>query len=1334
MKKIYHLVIMFIINCCLLSATTADNNEYINLCTFNIHNINGGDTISWDAPTYRKYRVMNVFSAYNFDIAGCQEVSKIQKDDIESIGYSSYGLGVNTGTESSTDNHNTIFYKSARFTVMAKGTFWLSPTPKSISIGWDAAQRRNCNWVKLKDNNTQKIFYYFSAHFDHLGAQARLESAKQIADTLPVIAGDYPAFFMGDLNTTETTDPIAVLDARLNNSRDICLTAPQGPYGTGHGWRINVDVRRIDYIYTYNGNGRNRIEVHEYEVIDTTFDGKAPSDHWPVRLKVRFVNGPASLRVTSSLDNGGEGTLRSIIASAQDGDSIYVDRRYVNTIKLDSAITANKNLTINANGATIKVASPGVSTYRLFTFGGDTSVKNSIRLSNAILQGGDISSLSSNNAYGGVILINKNVNLYAKNIDFMQGKAIYGGGIHCTDTIGVSIRMDSCRFTGNVSTNNAGAFYNKGVCQLNQCSFSNNSTGRNGSAIVSNRIIRIQNTSFTNNQSITSQSSDYGSALFNTGNGLMTIENCLFDSNKSLSVGTGAFASSGSETQTDIINCTFWGNSGATSSTIYNRAGTINMVNNTIAGNMTTTGSNGAYYCYPSVDSRNYLVNSIIAYNYQTNDKTDLTIGENALLQGSYNIIGSLSGTANLENAIAFQYASDTNLFSSYTNVTFNTSTINVPVLNDNGANTKTIAIDESSAAYRTGTNSYTGLSIPRFDQRNYTRYIQPCLGAFEIICGFPSNLSISNLKGASVTLQWEGAADIYHVAYKAESSTEWKTITVNAKSTHLDKISPCTTYDWKVRSVCSEDFPGEWLAGPNFTTPFRSIVTSGLDDGNTESLRYIIANSAINDCIIIDVDTITLTDVLSLEKNIRINGQGAVIKTTLPKQSTYRIFNLGANTTSKDTICLYNMELQGGDLSTSSNNGGVLFLNKNVQLLAKDVIFRDGKAVYSGAIHCNDSTGIRVFMDKCSFLNNSATNNAGAIYLKGLCKLTSCVFDGNTTSSNGSAIASMAPTSLRQCVFRNNKAIGSGSYGASIFQTGGTQALIEDCLFESNTATTTGTGALSTSTATTNVTLTNCTFHGNSGITSSAIYNRGGTISLINCTVSGNKALSNSVGAYYAYPSSSVATYLVNSILAYNHTPAAYYDAVYGTGSITGGSNNIIGTANSNPGFGNTIPFSYGNATPLFNSYTSESGFNIPDLTANGGFSKTIALSGEQSVAYQCGVSGYSIFNIPTEDQRGISRNYMPCLGSYEYIPEGTSLKKIEETSTRLFPNPASDYLNIQTSSKLLEASIYDFSGLKVENIDTTFYRVSSLKDGIYLVKIKTGNGESVHPLIIKH
>jgi len=288
------------------------------------------------------------------------------------------------------------------------------------------------------------------------------------------------------------------------------------------------------------------------------------------------------------------------------------------------------------------------------------------------------------------------------------------------------------------------------------------------------------------------------------------------------------------------------------------------------------------------------------------------------------------------------------------------------------------------------------------------------------------------------------------------------------------------------------------------------------------------------------------------------------------------------------------------------------------------------------------------------------------------------------------------------------------------------------------NTAATTGTGALSTSTATTNVTLTNCTFHGNNGIISSAIYNRGGTISLINCTVSGNKALSNSVGAYYAYPSSSVATYLVNSILAYNHTPAAYYDAVYGTGSIAGGSNNIIGAANSNPGYANTIPFSYGNATleatSLFESYTSESGFRIPDLATNGGSNKTVALSGEQSAAYQSGISAYTIFNIPTEDQRGISRNDIPCLGSYEYIPVGTSLKKTEITSTRLFPNPASDYLKVQTSSKLLEVSIYDVSGVKVENFDTAVYPVGTLKDGIYLVKVKTVNGESVHPLIIKH
>jgi endonuclease/exonuclease/phosphatase family metal-dependent hydrolase len=142
----------------------------------------------------------------------------------------------------------------------------------------------------LKDKQTGKIFYYFVTHFDHLGEDARLQSAQLMIDTIAKIAQGYPAILSGDLNAIESDAPIVALKDRFTDPRTVTLTPPQGPYGTGHGLRINIGVRRIDWFFMDNGTGQNLWETEEYEVIDTVYDGKCVSDHWPVRIKVKLTD------------------------------------------------------------------------------------------------------------------------------------------------------------------------------------------------------------------------------------------------------------------------------------------------------------------------------------------------------------------------------------------------------------------------------------------------------------------------------------------------------------------------------------------------------------------------------------------------------------------------------------------------------------------------------------------------------------------------------------------------------------------------------------------------------------------------------------------------------------------------------------------------------------------------------------------------------------------------------------------------------------------------------------------------------------------------------------
>lgn len=774
------------------------DDEYLNICTFNIRHdleINEPDTISWEAPTFRKNRVLDLISTYNFDLIGGQEVTYNQMEDILTLSYKDYGVAVNTGMRTSSGVRNAIFYKPGRFATLDQGTFWLSATPTIVSKGWDGDQNRNCSWLKLKDLNTNKIFFFFNAHFDHLGVEARKNAAKLIVDMIPRIAGTYPALFMGDLNSIETSEPIAILNAGLNDTRKISLTEPLGPYGTGHGWRIYTNVRRIDYIYTYNGNGSQRIEVQEYEVIDKLYDGKSPSDHWPVRVKIRLVPGEPAYVVTSGADDGGPGTLRQIVSTSQSGDSIFVDRSIVDTIRLAFPIDIDRSISLNGNGVVVQVLDPGNSAYRLFSLGANSDRTDVVSLSNLHLLGGDISGLTSANGNGGIMFMNKNVNLIAQNVVFEQGKAVYGGAIHCNDSTGVRIRMDNCAFINNEATNNAGAIYIKAIASLNECVFSGNKTGSNGSAITTIHRVSITDSEFLNNTAVGSGA--YGGAIFNTGGGFLKVENSTFESNSGVVAGAGAFGCSASGTTTNFENCTFWGNSGVVASVFYNRTGTVNLVNCTVAGNRALAPNAPAYFDYNATNVSSNFINTIFAYNYSSTVPNDLSLASSSVTYGSHNLISALNQTKNLENTLSYA-SGEQNLFANYQVV----EGVTLPVLDLNGGKTKTLALSgPSSPAFAAGIYSFPGFAVPSLDQRGKERESSPCVGAYEWV----AETSLKPVRLNSVSIYPNPAQDFVNIKtidnfIKAElytasgyliSSTTSTTIMLNSlsKGTYFIKV-----------------------------------------------------------------------------------------------------------------------------------------------------------------------------------------------------------------------------------------------------------------------------------------------------------------------------------------------------------------------------------------------------------------------------------------------------------------------------------------------------------------------------------------------------------------
>lgn len=262
-------------------AQLPDTEKSLRICTFNIHYDKENDSIrSWKA---RREMVLDLIKTYDFDLIGTQEVKQSQLADFRAMNdYGTFGEGINGGNSGM---QNTILYKKTRFALLDSGIFWLSERPEIPSLSWDATYQRNCSWVKLKDKISGKELFIFNTHFDHEGNEARINSAYLICRKIAEISKDVPTLLMGDLNSEPASETIQFLNKKLVNTREASLTPPTGPYGTGHGFRITTNVRRIDYIFTT----RNKLNIKSYETIDKLYNGKAPSDHFPVFITIDFL-------------------------------------------------------------------------------------------------------------------------------------------------------------------------------------------------------------------------------------------------------------------------------------------------------------------------------------------------------------------------------------------------------------------------------------------------------------------------------------------------------------------------------------------------------------------------------------------------------------------------------------------------------------------------------------------------------------------------------------------------------------------------------------------------------------------------------------------------------------------------------------------------------------------------------------------------------------------------------------------------------------------------------------------------------------------------------------
>lgn len=236
--------------------------------------------------SHRKDFFTSQIQFYEPDIFGIQEATPNQVIDISNAlsQYNHIGIGREGVGKGESSN---IYYKKERFSVSNETTFWLSETPNEISKGWDAACNRVCTFALFKDLKSNKSFWVFNTHLDHIGEVARTKGIELILSKIEAVnIQKLPVLFMGDFNSEPNENRIIALKKIMNDSRELSVEKPFGPFGTFNNFEYNEPAtKQIDYIFLSKNSS---FIVNKYAVLTDSKNLRFPSDHFPVFVEMSY--------------------------------------------------------------------------------------------------------------------------------------------------------------------------------------------------------------------------------------------------------------------------------------------------------------------------------------------------------------------------------------------------------------------------------------------------------------------------------------------------------------------------------------------------------------------------------------------------------------------------------------------------------------------------------------------------------------------------------------------------------------------------------------------------------------------------------------------------------------------------------------------------------------------------------------------------------------------------------------------------------------------------------------------------------------------------------------
>ncbi len=532
MKRI--LFVLPLLVALMLHAEEAGVHRFAN---YNIRYVNAsnGDTGEKLWANRREYVVRNI-TGYDFDIVGMEEVTGNNKDattgksqlqDLRDMltGYADYSVE----REGKSYSYNSIFYKTAKYTVLDKGFFYVNSHPDTPGADWGESIARTCIWLYLQDKASGQNFYFVCTHVNYGATECGIQSGKLIGNRIRALVGQTPMVLVGDFNMSRSAHEEAYRGYAAH-FYDLALTAPvnqclpaDGPQitATTTEWTPAVQKQtgsEYDYIFYDHMQPLSRHIITEYY----PESGRTvnPSDHYPVLGRFRL--GPAEHPTAYYATD--KATFLTALASATPEDTVYMVEGICD---VTASISPECSLTLSGGWNSSFTQQTGRTHFR------------------------------ANDLTAAIINIPHYYNLALDHIELSGGNntSLTGGG--AIYSYGPNMSLTDCYIHNNTASGTGGAVVHKGEqLTVSGCLFEQNSASTGGAVWCQNRDkLTVHDSRFMSNSA-----NSAGGAVEALGFTILDVQRCAFVGNSATTRGALDISPAATPQSANILNCSVLGN------------------------------------------------------------------------------------------------------------------------------------------------------------------------------------------------------------------------------------------------------------------------------------------------------------------------------------------------------------------------------------------------------------------------------------------------------------------------------------------------------------------------------------------------------------------------------------------------------------------------------------------------------------------------------------------------------------------------------------------------------------------------------------------------------